>query len=519
MVLVALWGCHGGGGDIGNSCGGNDDCDDSLQCQTGHCVPRCQHAPECGDGYSCDDHGICREAIGTPGDLCISEVDCQAGLSCQIGEGTVDNNNRLTANCLPETAHKPTDANFRPAGASCSADTDCRNGTCALGRCVDLCRESRDCAAGYSCVDIPHVVWNGELFTGCLPSEGTLSWSIPLQSPTEEILLPVPSVARSAELVMTVDDTSLKVGADRVLSPSGNRLYTVPPCFASLDPGDAPCSASETFDQYFANQLRHLPAAGQSVLLMPASPAMALENGAYRVRVSSFRSNGQRGTAIPQVTAVVQIASSVKLDLHFFFLDLEEHPCAELPGNAQLNASTAKNARFFQTDYLGPLRQVFAHAGLAVDNASVTYDDILDHHELDGVDVGGIGALFSLGSYATGVNVFFVRSLSPLGLASYGPNPGPAGLAGTPGSGIAISLDALCTGDWRSVAWLTAHQIARYMGLYHNVEIDTALHPTWRDPIGGDDDSATNLMYFSGPNGDGLTVGQGTQLTRSPVLR
>ena len=68
---------------------------------------------------------------------------------------------------------------------------------------------------------------------------------------------------------------------------------------------------------------------------------------------------------------------------------------------------------------------------------------------------------------------------------------------------------------------MMAHQIARYMGLYHNVEIDVDVHPTWRDPLDDDDggDPADNLMYFSEHIGTTLSAGQRELLIRSPVLQ
>jgi len=73
LLVLAAVGCHGGNG-IGESCGGSDDCDSSLQCLRQRCVLRCERAPECGDGYACED-GLCVEAHGQAGDSCTSEVE------------------------------------------------------------------------------------------------------------------------------------------------------------------------------------------------------------------------------------------------------------------------------------------------------------------------------------------------------------------------------------------------------------------------------------------------------------
>ncbi len=549
---AALVGCRGGAG-VGESCGSNDDCDGRLQCLNDICEPRCDRAPDCGDGYACRNH-LCVVADGGPGDDCQGESDCVAGLACEIKGAEVNpTTNRLVANCFDENTMG------RPAGKLCRGDSDCRNGTCELGHCVDLCRDSTDCAGGTSCTTIPRVAVNGALFEGCLPTQGTVTWEIPVVSPSAQILLPVPSDAVSAGLVMTVDDPGQKVGVESVLDPCGCTRYTVPCSFATpRDPRT--CTDLLAAAQFYSqdatadlgpvdggvrrdaasgvcatpvncnpsggpvvNHFRHIPAFRRSVLLMSSIPSPGeLKNGAYQIQVSSFWPDNSHGSAVPRVTAFVRIndGRTLDLDLHFFFLDLDDHPCAAMTGNAALSAGAARGAAFFQTDYLRELQRVFGQVGIAVNG--VSYQDIPDRHALDGVDVADIGSLFALGTDPTGINVFFVRSLSPLGVEVFGPTPGPSGVPGA--SGIAISLDTLCYRDWHAVARLTAHAIGHYMGLYHNVEppdpVQGPSDPPWQDLDADTDDSSSNLMYFSQiHDGADLTVDQTFTLTRSPVLR
>ncbi len=504
-------GCPGGDGYIGESCDGHGSCARRLQCVHGVCVPRCQRATDCGDGYACDAEGLCVEATGRSGDACTSEVDCEAGLSCQL-DPTIDDTGRLRASCAP---HNP----GRPAGSECNTDLDCRNGTCALGRCVDLCAETRDCGAGLACMSIPRVEdpANGALFDGCLPASGTLVWDIPVQAPSAEILIPIPDAARSATVVMRVDDVAQRVGAERVFSPSDPE--SSPSYEKPCEPAPQGCSDVQAADELFAQRLRHLPAAGQSVLQIPTSSAVPLEAGAYRMRVSSFRSNGSQGSAIPHVTVVTKMDDALTLDLHFYFLDLADHPCrdGEQLGAQDLDATRAKTATLFQEKFVGTLRTILAGGGLEL--GQTTYEDVDNHPELDGLALGDAGALLSLGAHSVGLNVFFVRTLSPVGLQAFGPNPGPAGLAGTRQSGIVVGIDTLCYRTWSELARLTAHEAARYMGLFHNVELEVEQHPTWRDPIDDSDDASSNLMFFSEHGGRDLSPGQREILTKSPVLR
>lgn len=509
LFTCSLLGCPGGDGSIGDKCSGNDSCESSLQCVSSVCVPLCQRAPECGDGYACSTDGHCVAAAGKNGDACHSEVECSAGLACHLDGATVDDEGLLSASCATENPGKPT-------GAACTADKDCRNGTCALGRCVDLCTDVRDCAAGTDCMTVPRVEApaNGAPFAACLPSSGNLVWSIPVTAPSAELLFPVPSGARSATVVFAVDDVAQKVGAVRLTDPTGVVRYTKP---CQPNGTDSLCSEDTATDQFFANAVRHLPERGQSVMQLPSSSAAPLVPGAYHMTVSSFRANGTPGSAIPRVTAVLKMDNSARLDLHFHFLDLTDHPCAAAFTGTRLDAAGAQAAQFFQTSFLGELRTIFVNAG-SITLGEITYDDLLDHPDLDGLAIDDADALFSLGTHARGIDIYFVRSLSPVGLQAYGPNPGPGGLAGTRQSGIAIAVDTLCYRSWPQVARLTAHEIARYMGLFHNVELEVSTHPTWQDGIDDSDVSAQNLMFFSELGGTTLSAGQRDILVRSTVL-
>lgn len=511
LAIVAwLAGCSGGDRGIGEPCGSHGDCDGTLQCSSGVCVPRCARAPDCGDGYSCSSDGLCLRSDGQPGDSCKSEVDCSPGLSCQI-DGNASSGGHLLASCTAQ-------GDGKPAGSSCTEKTereDCRNGTCALGQCVDLCEETRDCAAGYSCMEIPRVKAGGALFAGCLPSSGNVIWSIPLTAPSETILLPVPSSAHSASLVFTVDDPSQQVGTQTFTSPTGEILYKRP-CNPAFDPVCDPVA------DFFDNIVRHRPEFTQSVIAIPSTPSVPLETGAYRVHVSSYRAGGA-GTAVPRVTAIVRIDTATLLDLRFHFLDLQDHMCQSSMGPVPLDATSAPGAPFFKDDFIGELRAIFAHGGVALGNLS--YVDVKHRPDLDSLDIANAGDLLSLGSSVTGVNVFFVRTLSPVGIQAFGPNPGPAGLAFTPQSGIVIGLDTLCFRSWKQLARLTAHEIARYMGLSHNVELakDPNDNLPYHDLIGDTpefgDETIDNLMFFSELGGTDISPGQRDILTRSPVLR
>jgi hypothetical protein len=493
-LAVALGGCSGGA-ELGEACTRHTDCDAPLQCVQHVCAARCQRAPDCGDGYSCDDRGFCLLATGQSGDPCTSEVDCAPGLSCQI---QVDGARRLIKRCADQT-------DGAPAGAVCAADGDCRNATCALGRCVDLCRVNRDCAAGMSCMQIPHIEAPSSTFAGCLITNGVLSWPLPTPPAGTPLLLPVPSGATHAALVVSTA-APRSAAAVRVVSPS-----TVPVFQLCPRDWDFACSEADQRAQFYVNQLRHRRDVGLAVLAIPSTSQARLEIGTYRVLAKSFHIDGSEGPP-PAVTAVVRLGAMSTLDLHFHFLDLADHPCEAAFDNGRLDRTSAQAEASFQNDFLGNLRSIFKESG-SLTVGEVTYDDI-SRPDLDGLEVANAGALLQLGGYARGVNVFFVRNLSPVGIQAFGPNPGPAGLAGTARSGIVIGIDTLCYRSWKQLARLTAHEIARYMGLYENIEISGQA-----DALEDTDASATNLMFYSELGGLSLSPIQRELLSRSPVLR
>jgi hypothetical protein len=492
-ALVLGSACPGGNRSIGETCSSVSDCEGGLQCLDHTCVPECHRHADCGDGLQCQ-RGQCQTSPGAIGEKCTREVDCGAGLACHLEASDASGDNLLDATCAIDHEGGVLDA-------ACDGDNKCRNGTCALGRCIDLCAVDTDCPIGHVCSSIPRVeaVKNSQVpsFNGCLPDRGSISWTLPVGAPVDDVWLPVPGRAKSIALVMSVSDASQRVGATRVTDPAGKLLYAVP----------------ATLDELYANPLRHQPEPGLSVILMPNTPALPLQPGAYHLTIGSFRANGQPASDTPRATVIAKLDTGTILDIHFYFLDLAAHPCAAAFDGGLLDATSAPTSEQFQKSYIGTLRSIFGRAGIAL--GTFTYDDLSNHPDLDGLDASDLRALLPLSTHPGGVNVFFVRTLSPAGmLALVGRTPGTPTLPGTAGSGVAVSLDALCYQDWPTLARVTAHALARHLGLYRNVEPDGHA-----DPIPDSDASTTNLMYYGEYGGTDLSEGQREVLRTSPVLR
>nr|HEX4316391.1 hypothetical protein [Kofleriaceae bacterium] len=494
-TAVSLAACPNGGNGIGSSCNSNGDCSSPLQCVADTCVPLCQRAPECGEGYTCTAAGQCRVATGQAGDPCTGQAQCAAGLSCQLAGSATGSDGLLLASCVRDN----TGARVLPDAAACGSDADCRDGTCALGRCMDLCASTLDCPEDQACKEVPRVEADGAMFRACIPAAGTMQFDIALSSPQETVLLPIPESAQSVSVVMSIDDATQLVAARRVVAPDSTEVFD--------DAGDP-----------FLTPVRTFPNFGQSVLQMPSTPDTPLEPGAYQVEIASLRGPNVIGSATPHATVLVKLDTSATLDMHFYFLDLGDHPCSDALDVPALNAASAATS----TDFQGYLDTIVSIFNGILQPGDITYEDAPGHPDLDGLDVSNAAALLSLGAHSTGINIFVVRSLSPAGIEVFGPNPGPATLAGTPQSGIVVGLDTLCYRTWEQLGQLTAHELARYMGLYNNVEV---ANPGETDPIADSDTSSDNLMFSSELGSGGQYFGRslsGEQvqiLSTSPVLR
>ena len=502
IVLFGAGACGGGAG-IGEHCDSLSECASHLQCVNHTCVPRCDRHADCGDGHVCRDDGICEVVVSEIDDYCEREIDCGPLQYCRLDDTDPEQDGVLAGSCQEEQSGGVLDAECTGA-TQAEADAQCRQGTCALGRCVYMCVDQQpplvdtDCPAQHVCSSIPRQLAPLPApvpsFYGCLPDRGDIVYPIPTDAAFESIMLPVPGIARSFALVMSVGDSDELVGAVALRSPSGEVLYVNP----------------TTREEYFANPVRHEPQPGIATLLMPQRPpsmTTPFEKGAYFVDIGSF------GDEIPQVEVVYKLDEALHLDLHFYFLDLSTHPCPLMAGIR--NAGDAQVSPDF-LEFLDELDSIFAPAGVILDLSAATYTDITGRGDLDGLDESRLDALLALSSHEGGVHVFFVRSISPAGIEGLvGGPPVPPGRPATRSSGVAIATDTLCYADWTYLARTTAHEIARGLGLQRSVEPDG-----YDDQIDDSTYETNNLMYFS-DRGDPvleLSGGQKAVLRINPVL-
>jgi hypothetical protein len=504
-LVVAALGCGGAGRELGEACGTSGECRDGLQCLQQVCVPRCEGHVDCGDGSVCTAEGECRSVVSAVDDPCTSELECGAGQTCRLSQqlGTTPGTCQVEAAAALE-------------GERCTVDIDCRMGGCALGRCVSLCRET-DCRRGWTCAAIP-LPQRSTSVNACLPASATIEFEVLVPPPDPatpgllpELPVPVPSTARSLVLVFEAPTPTQSVGAGVLLDPTDQVIYREPVFIES----------------YFTNPVRHAPRPGISVLQVPSAsdddeeaPGTYLRPGIYTVTVRSFReAPGQPVNGRPRLRVIEKLGSGTRLDLHFYFLDLADHPCQDAIGTA-LNATTAQMLTGFQDEFLGAIEDIFRPANITL--GDVTYDDVASlvpggRPELAVLDVSQASALFALPIRRGGVSIFFVRGMEPDGQQILTNSTPGAPIPGTGASAIAVSVDTLCYRSWAQLARQTAHGVARHMALFRNVEPDAL--PGHVDPIDDTDDGIDNLMHWSEHGGSALSIDQREILRASPVLR
>ena len=491
LFAVALGSaCSGGDRGEGEPCMTGSECGAELQCLEGVCAPTCQNHVDCGDGYRCEEGGQCVRVDSNIGDVCIREIDCGPGQTCTLDNVDRDDDGYLAGSCGLESAGFP-------VATACAEDADCQTGICTIGLCTELCGQPNDCPPGLTCAVVPRLLQDSApRFSTCLPARGVVVDDVPVSAASAPLRIPVPSNARSFTIVAQVDDISQLVGVTRLVAPDGRLLFTLP----------------ETVEQFYDNPIRYQVSFGVSTMMVPNTPDVELEVGVYDAEVGSVLELGGRGTSIPEVAVQYKLDNGASLDLHFHFLDLDDHPCAAFFEQHALDATVATSSAQFQS-FVGEIDGIMAPAGIRL--GTVTYDDIEGRGDLDSIARERLGDLLALSTSTSGVDVYLVRSMEPVGVqAMVGGVPGPPRTPGTRASGIAVSVDSLCYRDWHALARITAHAIGRQMGLYHNRSPDGA-----DDTISDSDQSIENLMFFGDFGGSQLSEGQRDVLRRYPGLQ
>lgn len=472
-----------------------------------------------------------------PGSPCAADAEC-APLRCVVdADAPVADLEPLSLVCGDAARDRGR------AGESCEETEDCEAGICLLaGACAEACRDDEDCGALQRCQDV-HTRRGPEALQptrACvpmvdLPEDATIDVEVrerALRDATVDIELDAPSAAGTTLYVLehlspqwpgTLCRTPLCV---RKLEASGTMLFD-----HALDYAQAPAPRNPVaFGDHLDPAVIMLPIGNMDQLLVNPHVASIAAEQAGDLRITRL-SRGAGGT---------------RIDLNLFYVGAKDMAPEGLRGPPLIaQALELVDTIFAQADItIGDVRQIAVPGELPMRGLASPqgHEDqgFARVHVRFGVYLE-LPYLFRLsaGAANTAINLFFVADLLPRSgdgepQAEAGGIPGPLGMHGTGGSGIAIATDMMA-GDPNGLGRTLAHELAHYLGLFHTSEAqgevldpldDTPECRMTRDVDGNGlsvEDcqgfGADNLMFWAKGGGTSLTAEQIGVLQRALILQ
>ncbi|MFW6049945.1 MAG: hypothetical protein ACODAU_02155 [Myxococcota bacterium] len=456
---------------------------------------------------------------------CGRDADCDAGEVCGARPGQSPED----AEPLRLACGAPLEA--APPGDFCRSGDECDHGICLLaGTCVAPCEADEDCGDGLRC---------REAFarTGPESLQPVGACVSAVDAPPE---VAVDTRVLSAALTGGSSADALSFGAG---VPVTERLVAV---LEPSRPVDAWVQSMSTrdpdpvllYDLAGSTVVRRNPPTpyGEPMsVLLPNGPDAVLTEAGYEMRVRSDATSMRPADVFVAELARGDLGTVMDLDL--FYVGVEEPASADGPVPA------------YVADALARVDDIFAPAGIRVGDVRQhlvvgALRDDLEVIELDREasvpDLVDLPQLFRLsaGTGRPSVPVFLVRLVEgALGIS--GGVPGPHGMHGTMGSGIAVSVGPLRIGvgseDGIDLGRVLAHELGHFMGLFHTTEPDGfSLEPLSDTPECPEDQDrdgdgnltgsecqefdADNLMFWAA-TGETLSEQQDEVLGSGAVLR
>jgi hypothetical protein len=417
-------------------------------------------------------------------------------------------------------------------GALCHGGVDCDRGICLVaGTCVAACLDDDDCAPGDECVSVFAKTSPAALqpLTACVAPV-----SVPASTQVErmrlaEALTGAPSGDRVAFDGMAPDESLLLV-----LRPEVESGFSIIQRVETR--GEPP---ELLFDLTGWPELTKRnpasPIGDPLTLLVPNGPDSVVTAAGYAAEV--VFQPARLAPVDVTVTRLARPVSGTRLDLDLFYVGVES-PSAE-DGPPPPYVATA----------LERLGAILAGTGLTIGDVRqhVVVGETAQELSVVDMDASAGGALshpdiarlfrLSAGVGRPAVPIFLVRLVDgTLGLA--GGIPGPQGVHGLAGSGVAISvapLRNLSFEDGLDLGRVLAHELGHFLGLFHTTEMDgVSLEPltdTPECPAEADEDEdgvltgeecrehdAENLMFWSA-TGEDLSAQQADVIGRTVILQ
>ena len=429
-------------------------------------------------------------------------------------------------------------------GAACESAADCDHGLCLLaGGCAVPCGSEADCDERERCQEVFARTADAALqpLTACvrrveLPDDAEVDVETrgdPL-SVGENLISVEPRAGTAGRSFVVLEHSD----------PTWPGTRCAPPlCLSSLRADDGQMLFDATAD--YGEEPPPLVGVATSghidpiVLRLPK----AGEPGASRRYFAALEAEREGELT---VTTISREGTGQALDLHVFYVgELPIAPSGERGAPALADALDEVDAILGQAGiFIGRVQQVAVRGELPMRGTYFPMGDesmgftVLQIRYGTHVELPGLFRL-SAGAPFGGVSLFLLDKIDPRvqggePYAEAGGVPGPPGMLGSAGSGIAFAA-RMMLGDPTAFGRTLAHEIAHYLGLFHTSEQDGRVldnlddTPECRadldaasDGLDRDDcqaNGADNLMVWATATGTLLTEQQRALLAESPLLR
>ena len=432
------------------------------------------------------------------------------------------------------------------AHAACTRAEDCGRGICLLaGACADACAEDGDCAEAERCQAVfarrgPDAL---QTLSACV-ARVDLPDDAVIDAHTDANAIGAGDNAIDLEPAEAQGQTLYVLEHSRDAWPDGTRCRT-PLCLRTLSTrDDSPQLLFDADADYERDSPLNPVAVGDHinplVIAFPAGTRDALSPNGYRASVLAEQSGDLR------ITRLSRRGEGQQLDLNVFYVGaLDWEPTGERGPTQLAEALDVVDEIFGQAGIsIGDVRQIAVPGMLPARGVAFPNGDTAQGFAVLEVRFGVYAELPSLfrlsaGAANSAINLFFVRDIAPRTAdgepeAEAGGIPGPLGMHGTAGSGIAIATDMM-DGDATRLGRTLAHEIAHYLGLFHTSEGDGRVFDALDDTPecrsdrdadrGGlsvadcEDAGADNLMFWALATGTKLSAKQSAILRDALILQ